>query len=75
MSRVRNPWDNVVTESFFHTLKTEFIYHRTFETFEEARVECFEWIEGYYNNKRLHSSLGYRTAVDIEEEYMLKIAA
>ena len=75
MSRVRNPWDNAPTESFFHTFKVEFVYHQDFETIEEARIKCFEWIESYYNRYRLHSSLGYRTPVDVEEEYMLKMVA
>ena len=75
MSRTRNPWDNAPMESFFHTFKVEFVYHQNFETIEEARIKCFEWIESYYNRYRLHSSLGYRTPVDVEEEFMLKKVA
>ena len=58
MSRRGNCWDNAPTESFFHTLKTEHVYHETFETREQARASVFEWIEVFYNRQRIHSSLG-----------------
>jgi transposase InsO family protein len=61
MSRKGNCWDNAPTESYFHTLKTEHVFHETFATREQARASVFEWIEVFYNRQRLHSSLGYTT--------------
>lgn len=58
MSRKGNCWDNAVVESFFGTLKQEHVFFERFETREEARRSVFEWIEGRYNGKRIHSSLG-----------------
>ena len=69
MSRKANCYDNAVVESFFHTLKTEFIYHENFQTREEAKRKIFEWIEVFYNRKRLHSTLNYKNPVDFEMEY------
>lgn len=66
MSRKGNCYDNAITESFFHTLKTELIKRTKYQTREEARRSIFEYIEIFYNRKRLHSSLGYRTPVEFE---------
>ncbi len=66
MSRKGNCWDNAVAESFFKTMKTELIYHRKFVTRQEARLAIFEFIEGWYNRKRRHSALGYRTPCHLE---------
>jgi len=62
MSRKGNCYDNAFVESFFHSLKTE-LGHKTFEDFEEAKKEIFEYIN-WYNKDRLHSSLGYLSPVD-----------
>jgi putative transposase len=70
MSRKGNCWDNAVAESFFKTLKTELIYHRKFATRQEARFAIFEFIEGWYNRKRRHSALGYRTPCHLESIYL-----
>jgi transposase InsO family protein len=59
MSRKANCYDNAHVESFFHSLKTELVYRRSFKTREEAKQAIFEWIETWYNRQRLHSSLGY----------------
>ena len=59
MSRRGNCWDNAPMESFFDTLKTELIGERVFEDINEARSTIFEWIEVFYNRKRMHSALGY----------------
>ena len=67
MSRKGNCWDNAVSESFFHTLKTELTHHFKYATREEAKQSIFEYIEVYYNRKRLHSANGYRSPVDYEE--------
>lgn len=66
MSRKGNCWDNAVAESFFHTLKTEWVHHRQFETREQAKQEIFEYIEVFYNRERLHSSNNYLSPVDYE---------
>ena len=59
MSRKGNCWDNAVVESFFSTLKLELCYERQFATRPEARRAIFDFIEVWYNRKRLHSTLGY----------------
>ena len=68
MSRPGNCLDNAVAESFFHTLKTEWIYHAHYKTRREARLAIFEYIEGFYNTERLHSSLDYRSPEEYERE-------
>ncbi len=67
MSRKGDCYDNAVLESFFKSLKAEIPWHRQFKTREEARKELFEYIESYYNRKRLHSSLDYKTPAAYEE--------
>lgn len=69
MSRKGNCWDNAPAESFFHTLKTELIHHRRFETREQAKQDIFEYIEVFYNRQRKHSTLGYRTPVEFEQRH------
>ena len=66
MSRKGNCWDNAVSESFFHTLKTELIHHQTFRSREEAKQAIFEYIEVFYNRERLHSANDYMSPVDYE---------
>jgi transposase InsO family protein len=63
-----NCYDNAITESFFHTLKTELIYWEKYQTREEAKRSIFEYIEINYNRRRLHSSLGYLSPVEFEEK-------
>ena len=67
MSRRANPLDNAPMESFFHTLKTELVHHRTYATRDEAKRDLFSYMEEFYNRRRLHSSLGYRTPVQAEQ--------
>ena len=69
MSRKANCWDNAVAESFFKTLKTELVHRQNFATREKARSAIFQYIEIWYNRKRLHSSLGYKTPMEAEMEY------
>ena len=59
-------WDNAAMESFFATLKTELVNHEHYETREQARASIFEYIEVFYNRKRLHSSLGYQSPEQFE---------
>lgn len=61
MSGRGNCWDNAAMESFWATLKTELVHHEHYATHEEARASIFEYIEVFYNRKRLHSSLGYKS--------------
>lgn len=65
MSRTGNCYDNAVMESFFSTLKTE-CANIQFNTKAEARTAIFEYIEGWYNRQRLHSSLDYLSPVEFE---------
>jgi len=67
MSRRANCWDNACAESFFSTLKTELVRGRVFQTHAQAKLAVFEYIEGFYNRKRLHSSIGYCSPVDFED--------
>ena len=71
MSRKGNCWDNAVAESFFGTLKIEFIHPRVFSTREIARTFIAEWIEAFYNRQRLHSTIGYLSPVQFEDNYWL----
>jgi putative transposase len=71
MSRPGNCWDNAVVESFFATLKTELIHRRRFQTRQEAPSAIFTYIEGFYNRRRRHSTLGYRSPMEFEQETQL----
>ena len=75
MSRKGNCWDNAVAESFFATLKTELIYGRTWTTRVELRAAVFEYIEVFYNRRRLHSAVAYRTPAQVESDFALANAA
>ena len=67
MSRKGNCWDNAVAESFFHTLKTQLTHHERFRDKNEAELALFNYIETYYNRRRRHSSIGYRTPAEFEQ--------
>src|SRR5438876_11236432 len=70
MSGVGNCYDNAKAEAFFSTLKTEcFADNQLFTTQAQARREIFEYIEVYYNNRRLHSALGYKAPCQYETEF------
>lgn len=68
MSRPGNCWDNAVVESFFASLKTELIYRRRFHTRQEAQSAIFTYVEGFYNRRRRHSTLGYLSPVEFERQ-------
>jgi putative transposase len=68
MSRKGNCYDNAAMESFWSTLKHELIYRCHFKTRAEARQAIFEFIEVFYNRRRLHSSLGYISPIDFENK-------
>ena len=71
MSRKGNCWDNAPSESFFHTLKlkTELIYHRRYQTRQQAKQDIFEYIEVFYNRQRRHSTIGYQTPLNYDKAY------
>jgi putative transposase len=66
MGRTGSCYDNAVTESFFHTLKTEHIYFHRYDTRQDARTSIFEYIETFYNQQRLHSTLGNLSPMQFE---------
>lgn len=68
VSRLGNPYDNAVAESFFKTLKTELIKGQIFEGPEEARQEIFKYIKLYYNTRRIHSTLRYVSPCNFERQ-------
>jgi putative transposase len=68
MGRVGNAYDNAVAESFFHTLKTELVYFCHYNNLQEATMSIFEYVYGFYNQKRRHSTLGYLSPAQFENE-------
>jgi len=66
MSGKGDCWDNAPMESFWSTLKTELVHHEQYATRDQARQSIFEYIEVFYNRKRLHSALGYQSPESFE---------
>lgn len=66
MSRKGNCYDNAYIESFWSSLKHEVVFGRRFSTLAEARSALFDYIEGFYNSRRLHSSLGFTSPINFE---------
>ena len=66
MSRKGNCWDNAVAESFFDTLKVEIIYENNFKLMLSYVSAIIDWIENFYNSKRMHSSIGYCSPAEFE---------
>lgn len=75
MSRTGNCWDNAVAESFFATLKTELVHERRWRTRNELRNAVFEYIKAFYDRRRRHSSLGYRSPAAFESAHAPEAAA
>jgi putative transposase len=69
MSRKGNCWDNAVAESFFSTIKKELIHRRRWRSLLELRNAVFEYVEVFYNRRRLHSFLNYKTPAEVEQQY------
>jgi transposase InsO family protein len=67
MSRKGNCWDNAVAESFFKTLKVEWVYNQRYQHKNQAQLSIFYWIETWYNRKRRHSALDYKTIEEFEQ--------
>ena len=72
MSRKGNCWDNACVESFFGSLKNEWIRGKIYESFDDAKKDIFNYIEMFYNRKRRHASLGYVSPVIYEEMHEMK---
>jgi len=68
MSRRGNCWDNAVAESFFKSLKTELIYGKKLINKEKMEIEIFEYNEIWYNKKRRHSTLNYKTIQEFNNQ-------
>jgi putative transposase len=68
MGSVGDAYDNAMCESFFATLECELLDRRRFKTQAEARIAVFEFIEGFYNPRRRHSSIGYLSPIDFERQ-------
>ena len=67
MSRKANPWDNATCESFLKTLKYEEVLRNEYRDLADARASIREFLEKVYNERRLHSALGYRPPVEFEQ--------
>lgn len=74
MSGKGHCYDNAVAESFFHTLKTEHVKHCSFRTRDEAKSSIFEYIEVFYNRRRLHSYLRYKSPEHYEKHRDVGVA-
>jgi putative transposase len=68
MSRRGNCWDNAVAESFFGSLKQELIYRNSYTSRIQASMSIFDYIEIFYNKRRLHSVLGFLTPEGKEQQ-------
>ena len=68
LSRPRQCWDNAVAESFFASLKLECIYRQALPTRRHARRAVFDYIEVFFNRRRLHSALGYQSPANYERK-------
>jgi putative transposase len=75
MGSVGDAYDNAMAESFFASLEREVLDRRRFKSQAEAKMAIFEWIEGWYNPHRRHSSLGYRSPVNYERAHAARLAA
>ena len=74
MSRKGDCWDNAPVESFFGSLKQELVFHQKYPTRFHARQSIFEYIERFYNRRRLHSTLGYKSPANFEATYFKLVA-
>ncbi len=67
MSRCGNCYDNAVAECFFSIVKCEMTHHESYADHPEAHRSLFDYIEIFYNRRRRHSTLGYRSPVEFEK--------
>ena len=75
MSRKDDPYDNAFAESFWSRFKAEVLEGGAFVDVADAKTEIFDYIEVYYNRVRRHSSLGYKSPLQFESDYYLKLAS
>ncbi len=75
MSRKGNCWDNAVAESFFKTIKVESLYRYKFTNVQQVYSAIFDYIDGWYNTKRIHSSLDGRSPIEMAEILAAKLVA
>ena len=68
-------YDNACAESFFSSLKEDKLYGRKFKTRNEARIAIVEYMELFYNSKRLHSTLGYKSPKEYKRDYYKDLKA
>jgi putative transposase len=68
MGRTASALDNAMAESFVSTLKAELVSRAMCPTRQAAKTAIFEYLETFYNTRRLHSALGYRSPADFEED-------
>ena len=72
MSRIGNCWDNAIAESFFKSIKHEWLYRFKYKSFEQLYLSIDDYIQ-WYNTKTLHSTLGYLTPLEMELKLKNKI--
>jgi len=72
MSRRANCYDNAAMESFWSSLKTECLHRKNFQTHHQAQLALFDYIETFYNPKRLHSALNYQSPLDFERNHPIR---
>jgi len=70
MSRKGNCWDNAPTESFFNSLKDERVHGTRYDTRAEAATDLFDYIEPFYNRKGRHSTLGYKSPEQFQQNWI-----
>jgi transposase InsO family protein len=70
VGRTGQCWDNALAESFFASLKNERVHHMVYPTRKAAKEDIARYIELFYNYRRIHSALGYRTPHEVRTEYL-----
>ena len=73
MSRKGNCWDNAPTERFFRSLKNEQLHYERFRTVAEAKLSVIDYL-AFYNGKRIHSMLGYKSPLTFEQDFLRQAA-
>lgn len=68
MSRKGDCYDNAVVESFFSTLKNEWVFHQTFHDRDQARAALFDYMDLFYNRQRSHATLNFQIPMRYEED-------
>jgi len=70
VGRTGQCWDNALAESFFASLKNERVHRMVYPTRKKAKADIAKWVELFYNHRRIHSALGYRTPHQVRTEYL-----